>query len=75
MKRLIILLVILFLISCDNDDFDFSEEISIPVSVEDIKLKSIEEFIDATGTLQASKEVILYSELCTFNFSIQFCRV
>ena len=66
MKRLSILLVTLFLIGCENDDFDFSEEISIPVSVEDIKLKSIEEYIDATGTLQAAKEVILYSELSGF---------
>ena len=66
MKRVLILLVTLFVASCDNEDFDLSDEISIPVSVEDIKLKSIEEFIDATGTLQAAKEVILYSELSGF---------
>ncbi len=63
MKRLMILLLGAIIISCGGEEFDFNEEISVPVSVEEIKLKSIEEYIDATGTLQAAKEVILTAEI------------
>lgn len=66
MKRLLILFLTLFIVSCAGDDFDFDEEISVPVSVEDIKLKSIEEYIDATGTLQATEEVVLIAEISGF---------
>lgn len=63
MKKIFIVLSILYLLNaCGNDDFDISDDITIPVSVEDIKQKSIEEFVDATGTVQASKEVNLTAE-------------
>ncbi len=61
-KILIVLSILLLLNACGNDDFDISDDITIPVSVEDIKRKSIEEFVDATGTVQASKEVNLTAE-------------
>ncbi len=37
-------------------------DIEVPVSVEEIGLKSIEEFVVTTGTVKATKEVILKSE-------------
>ena len=66
MKRLMILFLAVLFVSCENDEFNFDEEISVPVSVEDIKLKPIEEYVDATGTLQAAKAVLLTAEMSGF---------
>lgn len=63
MKKIIIVLSLIVLFSaCGNDNFDISDDITIPVSVEVIKQKPIEEFVDATGTVQASKEASLMAE-------------
>ena len=35
MKRLMILFLAVLFVSCENDEFNFDEEISVPVSVED----------------------------------------
>ncbi|MCD4692599.1 MAG: efflux RND transporter periplasmic adaptor subunit, partial [Calditrichales bacterium] len=68
MRSTIIFFLITFviLISCSDDQSDTGTEISVPVSVEEIKLKPIEEFITATGTVNASKEAILKSETSGF---------
>ncbi len=64
MKKILALyLLLLFLSACSSNDIDVDEEITIPVSVEEIKLKPIEEFIDATGTVQSKKEATLRAEL------------
>ena len=65
-STLILLLGLLLLISCGDQGGDSGIEISIPVSVEEIKLKPIEEFITTTGTVKASYEAILRSETSGF---------
>jgi membrane fusion protein (multidrug efflux system) len=57
-----IISILLLLNACGNDNFDISDDITVPVSVIDLKQKPIEEFVDATGTVQASKEVNLTAE-------------
>ncbi len=63
-KHLIVLGVFLFLIAgCGPDQFNQENEITVPVSVETVKLKPIEQFLEATGTLKAESEAILRSEI------------
>lgn len=61
-KYLLLLIASLFLYSCGNNQIDVDNEVTVPVSVEEIKLKPIEEFVDATGTVYASKQVTLTAE-------------
>jgi len=61
-RKLFLLISLLILQSCDDEGNDVEIEISVPVSVEEIKLKSIEEFITTTSTVNAKKEVVLKSE-------------
>jgi len=58
----LITISILILTGCQNQEQGLENEIKIPVSVEDIKLKSIEEYIYTTGTVLPTKEVFLKSE-------------
>lgn len=62
-KYLFLLLSGVLLYSCGNNDFNNDNEITIPVSVEDVKLKPIEEFVDATGTVYASMDATLRAEI------------
>ena len=59
---LILLVGILLVLSCGNPDTDSSTEIAVPVSVEEVKYKPIEEFISTTGTVYAVKEATIKSE-------------
>ena len=65
-SRVILLLGLLILAGCGDQGGDSGTEISVPVSVEEIKLKPIEEFITTTGTVKATYEVILKSETSGF---------
>lgn len=66
MKKIILVLITLFVItlfnSCSQQEQSFDRGAVIPVSVEEVGLKSIRELIAATGTVQAKKEVLLISE-------------
>lgn len=62
-KYLLLVLSSLLFFSCGNNDFNDDNEITIPVSVEDVKLKPIEEFIDATGTVYPSMDATLRLEI------------
>lgn len=63
MKRIILAVAVLLVISsCGGNDTSVDTEISVPVSVEEIKLRSIEEFIVATGTVNSIREVTMKSE-------------
>jgi len=57
------LLLLITLLSCDNEESDIQTEIKIPVSVLSIKPQSISRFIETTGTVYSSKEGIMKSEL------------
>lgn len=61
-RKHFLLLFGLFLIACGGQDTNVTTDISIPVSVEEIKPKPIEEFITTTGTVNAVKEATLNSE-------------
>ena len=47
---LLIAVAILAMTGCRNRDQNLTADVEIPVSVEDIRLKSIEEFVNTTGT-------------------------
>lgn len=65
MKNKLIYLLSLLLIfaGCRNQDAGLEADVEIPVSVEDIKLQSIEEFISTTGTVYPVVDVELKSEI------------
>lgn len=56
------LVFLAFMIACGNQNLDVDTSITVPVSVEDIKLRPIEEFISTTGTARAKQEVELLAE-------------
>jgi len=58
----LLLIGLLILMSCGNPDTGSDTEIAVPVTVEEIKLKPIEEFQTATGTANAIKDASLKSE-------------
>ncbi len=60
---LIILAAALAAISCNNQNQNLNADVEVPVSVEDIKLKSIEEFINTTGTAFPKGEILLKSKI------------
>lgn len=63
-KRYFLLLMgILILAGCGGGDSDVETEIAVPVSVQEIKKKPIEEFLIATGTVFSMKESLLKSEI------------
>jgi len=59
---LILLMGLVLLTNCGDPGSDSSTEISVPVSVEEVKYKPIEEFIATTGTVYAMKEASITSE-------------
>lgn len=61
-----LLLSVLFFVACGGQEVQVDTDIEIPVSVKEIKPKSIEEFVLATGTVNAVKEVLLTSETSGF---------
>ena len=66
MKRLALLFLgagLLLMAGCGNEDSGMDTEISVPVSVQEIKPQPIEEYITTTGTAEAAEEAVLASEL------------
>jgi len=65
MKKIIFLLsaAILAFSGCRNQDQSLTADVEIPVSVEDIRLKSIEEFVNTTGTAYPKGEIELKSKI------------
>jgi membrane fusion protein (multidrug efflux system) len=49
--------------SCSTDNTSFETDISVPVSVTEVKTKSIEQYVNTTGSVFAMKEVTLSSEM------------
>jgi RND family efflux transporter MFP subunit len=63
-KRLFFLLLpVLGFLSCESTDQGRDLEISMPVSITEIKPGSIEEFISTTASINATQNVILNSEV------------
>ena len=64
MKRLITFIIaVVVLASCNNEEKDLNKDISVPVSVMDLSLKSIEKYIETTGTVNPIKEISQKSEI------------
>jgi len=64
MKRVFILLIaVAVFASCNNEDKELNKDISVPVSVLDLKLQSIEKYIETTGTVNPIKEISQKSEI------------
>lgn len=65
MKKSIFIIAVglIALAGCRNNDQNLNAYVEIPVSVEDIKLKSIEEFINTTGTAFPKGEIVLKSKI------------
>ncbi|MDO9339290.1 MAG: efflux RND transporter periplasmic adaptor subunit [Bacteroidales bacterium] len=59
----IIAVALIALAGCRNQDQILTADVEIPVSVEDIKLKPIEEFINTTGTAFPKGEIQLKSKI------------
>jgi RND family efflux transporter MFP subunit len=70
MKKSLILLgaFVVALSSCRNQDQNLTADVEIPVSVEDLKLKSIEEFVNTTGTAFPKGEIELKSKITAAYF-------
>lgn len=54
---------IIIFTACRNQEQNLNADIEIPVSVEDIKLKSIEEFIGTTGTAFPKGDILIKSKI------------
>jgi len=64
MKRVVAFLAaIALLASCNKEEKELNKDISVPVSVVDLKLQSIEKYIETTGTVNPDKEVSQKSEM------------
>lgn len=65
MKKHILLFAVALMVisSCGNQDQNLNADVEIPVSVDDIKLKPIEEFINTTGTAFPKGEIELKAKI------------
>jgi membrane fusion protein, multidrug efflux system len=70
MKKSIFLIavVLMSVYGCGNQDQNLNADVEIPVSVEDIKLKPIDEFINTTGTAFPRGEINLKSKITAYYF-------
>ncbi len=57
------MLVLFAFAACNNQSPDAETELAIPVSVEDLKTASIEQTVNTTGTVVATKEASLMTEM------------
>ena len=66
MKRIKFLPLVIILaafVSCNQQGTTESADLAVPVSVEDIRLQSIQQFVSTTGTISATASVVLNSEM------------
>jgi membrane fusion protein (multidrug efflux system) len=70
MKRYLIVpaALIIALTGCRNRDQNLAADVEIPVSVEEIKLKTIEEFVNTTGTAFPRGEIELKTKIAATYF-------
>ncbi len=62
-KLLVLSFVVAAVISCNNQTTSESSDLAVPVSIENLKLKSIQKFVNTTGTAKARSEAELTSEI------------
>ncbi|MEN8117349.1 MAG: efflux RND transporter periplasmic adaptor subunit [Bacteroidota bacterium] len=62
-KLLILSAIVTLAVSCNNQPDSETADLAVPVSIENVKLQSIQQFINTTGTAKARAEVDLSSEI------------
>jgi membrane fusion protein, multidrug efflux system len=62
-KFLPTIIILAVFVSCNQQGPSETTELAVPVSVEDIRLQSISQFVTTTGTVSATAEVVLNSEM------------
>jgi RND family efflux transporter MFP subunit len=63
LKKIVTLLLLsLFILSCDDSEYEESLEITIPVNVKEVKRGPIRAFVNATSDIYALKQVTLLSQ-------------
>jgi len=62
-KTFILFALIVAIVSCRNQDPNLTADVEIPVSVEELKFKPIEEFVNTTGTAFPKGEIELKSKI------------
>jgi RND family efflux transporter MFP subunit len=67
-KSLLIIAVIMAVAGCRNRDENLAADVEIPVSVEEIRLKPIEEYVNTTGTAFPKGEAELKSKITASYF-------
>jgi membrane fusion protein (multidrug efflux system) len=67
-RLFIILSAVLLIISCRNQNPNLNADVEIPVSVQDMKLKSIEEYVNTTGTAFPKGSIEVKSEIAAAYF-------
>jgi len=61
-RMIVVLVVYLILMSCGAQQSGSEADIAVPVTIEEVKYKPIEEFLTTTGSVKAVKDVTLKSE-------------
>ncbi len=62
-KLLLLSAIVISAIGCNNQTPSEATELAVPVSVENVKRQSIQQFINTTGTAKAGSETVLNSEI------------
>jgi len=63
-NSIIVIAIIAFMLSsCHNREDDLDTEIAVPVTVEELKTRSMEQYVFSTGTVLPTKEVLLKSQI------------
>jgi len=62
-KILTLIAIVAVFASCNNQGQSESTELAVPVSVEDVKSQSIQQFVTTTGTVNATSQVTVNSEM------------
>jgi len=65
-RKFIAASIFLFITACGQPDTRMESNVEVPVSVEDVTPKPIEEFTLATGTVNATKDALIKSESAGF---------
>jgi RND family efflux transporter MFP subunit len=62
-KYLVLFAAIVAIVGCSGRQESETTDLAIPVSIEDVKLKTIQQYVNTTGTAKSTQEVTLTSEM------------
>lgn len=58
-----LLAALIVIVSCNNQPQSESADLAVPISIENVKLQSIQQYINTTGTAKSKYETELYTEI------------